>query len=65
MSDQPPLPEPDDAAMPRWVKLLGIAALVFALAFAGLHLAGGGLGDHMSRHGSPGHGPEPHRPEQP
>jgi hypothetical protein len=39
--------------MPRWVKLLGIAAVVFLVAFAALHIAGRGLGHHMpAMHGS-------------
>jgi hypothetical protein len=56
MSDLPPVPESDDAPTPRWVKLLAIAALVFVLAFAALHLTGGGLGHPMGGHGAPSHG---------
>jgi len=52
MADLPP--DSDDAPMPRWVKLLGIAAVVFLLAFAALHLTGRGLGHGMhGGHGSP------------
>jgi hypothetical protein len=58
MSDQPSVPDSDDAATPRWVKLLAIAALVFVLAFAALHLTGRGLGHHMGGHGAPSHGSE-------
>jgi hypothetical protein len=39
---------------PRWVKLLGIGAVVVLLLFGGLHVAGGGAMQHL-----PGaHGPE-------
>lgn len=61
MPDLPPAPESDDAPMPRWVKLLGIAAIVFLLAFAVLHLTGRGFGHHMAA----GHGASSHGPEQP
>ena len=41
-------PEPEDAAhvTPRWVKAFGIVALVLALAFVLLHLAGLGFSGH-------------------
>ena len=52
MANQPSDPESDDTPTPRWVKLLGIAAILFLLAFAALHLTGRGLGHHL--HG--GHG---------
>jgi hypothetical protein len=58
MPDLPPAPESDDAPTPRWVKVLGIAAVVFVLAFAALHLAGHGLGHHMAGHRSPSHEPK-------
>ena len=60
MPDLPPASESDDAPTPRWVKVLGIAAVIFALAFAALHLAGRGLGHHMA-----GHEPPSHEPKQP
>ena len=47
MPDLPPSPGSDDAPTPRWVKLLGIAAVVFVVAFAVLHLTGHGGGHHM------------------
>ena len=35
---------------PRWVKVLGVVALVVVLLFLGVHLAGGGMGPgaHLS-----------------
>ena len=43
--------------MPRWVKLLGIAVVVLALLFAGLHLTGNGGGPGLhgagAEHGMP------------
>ena len=54
MPNQPPDPDSDAAPMPRWVKLFGIAAGLFLLAFAVLHLTGRGLGHHLhGAHGSP------------
>ena len=47
MPDVPRDPDPDDAPMPRWVKLLAIAGVVFLLAFALLHLTGRGLGHRV------------------
>ena len=38
--------EREDEATPRWVKVFGIAALVFLAAFVILHLAGRGFGGH-------------------
>jgi len=42
---------------PRWVKLLGIAFVVLALLFAGLHLTGNGGGPGLhgagAEHGMP------------
>ena len=40
--------EPDTVPppAPRWVKLLGLIALVIVAVFAILHLAGRGLGGH-------------------
>jgi hypothetical protein len=44
----------DNTGTPRWVKAFGIVTIVLLLAFAFLHLAGRGLGDH--RHlGGDGH----------
>jgi hypothetical protein len=37
----------DDAETPRWVKVFGVVALVLVVAFALLHLAGGGFRGHM------------------
>lgn len=57
MPNQPPDPDSDDAPMPRWVKLLGIGAIIFVLAFAVLHLTGRGLGHGLhGAHGSAHHG---------
>lgn len=61
MPDLPPSPDSEDAPMPRWVKRLGLAAIVFLLLFALVHLAGGGLGHHI--HG--GHASPPHSAEHP
>ena len=56
MADVPDLPDSkaqggDDtesiAGTPRWVKLLGLAAVVGVLLMLGIHVAGGGLGGHM------------------
>jgi hypothetical protein len=53
MADPPPYPdsgaEPDEESnpgMPRWVKGLGIFAIVLILLFVILHLAFGGFGSH-------------------
>ena len=34
------------APAPRWVRVLGVAAVVLVLVFLAVHLAGGGLGRH-------------------
>ena len=34
------------APAPRWVRVLGVAAVVLVLVFLVVHLAGGGLGRH-------------------
>ena len=56
MADQPPYPDtgvgPDEestAGTPRWVKVLGIFAIVLVLLFLILHLAFGGFGGHTPR----------------
>jgi len=59
MPERPADRDPDDAPAPRWVKLLGIAAIIFVLAFAVMHLLGGGLGHH----GHGGHVPPQHGAE--
>jgi hypothetical protein len=49
MADPPPYPETGDdtgPGAPRWVKVLGIIAVVLVLAFVIVHLTVGGLGDH-------------------
>ncbi|HEX3758949.1 MAG TPA: hypothetical protein VHW23_09595 [Kofleriaceae bacterium] len=61
MSDLPSIPGSDDVPTPRWVKVLGIAAVVFVLAFVVLHLSARGFGHHMAA----GHGASSHGPEQP
>ena len=30
--------------MPRWVKVFAVVGILLVIAFAGVHLAGGGLG---------------------
>jgi hypothetical protein len=40
---------------PPWVKVFGMIALIAAVLFAVLHLAGVGIGDHM-HHGMSGDG---------
>lgn len=45
MTDVPSGPNNDDT--PRWVKVFGIIVGVLILLFVILHLAGGGLGNHM------------------
>jgi hypothetical protein len=61
MPDLPAGPDSDNTATPRWVKLLGIAAVVFLLLFAIVHLVGGGFHHHAPA----GYPPPHHRPEQP
>jgi len=39
-------PEPEEAPMPAWVYAFGIAVILIALVFVGLHLAGGGIPQH-------------------
>lgn len=46
MSNAPP-DSTDDPGMPRWVKVCCVIAVVFVIAFAALHLAGGGFRHHM------------------
>ena len=53
MADPPPYPgsgavpdEESSAGMPRWVKVLGIVALLVLLLFVILHVAFGGFGGH-------------------
>jgi len=41
--------EESTGGTPRWVKLLGIIALVLVLLFVILHLAFGGFGGHSPR----------------
>jgi hypothetical protein len=47
MANLPTDPDSKDAPAPRWVKLLGLAAIAFIAVFVVLHLLGGGLGHHM------------------
>jgi hypothetical protein len=50
MSDPPSDHDSDgDVGTPRWVKALGISAIVIVLLFVILHLAFGGFGSHSSR----------------
>jgi hypothetical protein len=59
MAEPPADQDSDDAPTPRWVKRLGIAAIIFILVFAVVHLLGGGLGHHLhGGHASPPHGVE-------
>ena len=52
-------PEDDEHQTPRWVKVFGIVALVLVLAFAILHLMGGGFRGHgPAAHGTD-HGSRP------
>jgi hypothetical protein len=37
----------DPTPTPRWVKIFGIIAIIVAVAFVILHLAGGGPGRHF------------------
>jgi hypothetical protein len=64
MVDLPPRPDTPDAPTPRWVKRFGLVALALLLVFLVVHLAGGGLGHHMSGgHAPPAH--DPHGPGHP
>jgi hypothetical protein len=48
MVDPPPYPDAaGEAGTPRWVKVFGIIAIILALVFVIVHLAGGGLGGHL------------------
>lgn len=40
-------PTDQEAGTPTWVKVFGVTALLFAIAFAALHLTGRGLGAGM------------------
>jgi hypothetical protein len=63
MADLPTDRDSDDAPTPRWVKLLGIAAVLFVVVFAVMHLLGGGLGHHQhGDHTPPQH--DDHTPPQ-
>jgi hypothetical protein len=44
---------------PRWVKRLGLVALVLVVIFALLHLTGRGFGPHMHMHGAAAEGAVP------
>lgn len=57
MADLPPYPASDDdtemetgrespTSTPRWVKVLGLIAIILVLLFITLHLTFGGLKDH-------------------
>ena len=47
MADPPPYPDTgDDTGTPRWVKILGIIALVVLLLVVIVMLTGGGPGGH-------------------
>jgi hypothetical protein len=37
----------NDMPTPRWVKVFGVVAVIVAVAFLLLHLAGGGPGRHF------------------
>jgi hypothetical protein len=55
MADPPTYPEAggdtsdETGGTPRWVKVLGIIAVVLVLMFVILHLAFGGFGGHTQR----------------
>ena len=52
MADLPPYADAgDDPGTPRWVKILGIIALVVVLLVVVVILAGGGLGGHTPPEG--------------
>jgi hypothetical protein len=58
MSDSPAARDPDSdhgstAAAPRWVRVSGIVAIVLAVLFVVVHLAGGGF-DHHTPSDAPG-----------
>ena len=44
---------------PRWVKVLGVVAVVLILAFVISHLMGGGLGNHARPAPGPAVGSQP------
>jgi hypothetical protein len=46
MERQVPNSRSSREAIPRWVKLFGLAALVVLVVFVALHLAGGGMRHH-------------------
>jgi hypothetical protein len=47
MAEPPRLPSTDEEApMPRWVYAVGIAVVLMALVFVGMHLASGGIPQH-------------------
>ena len=43
-----PVPEADDAGMPRWVKVFGIVIIVLVLLVGAMLLAGHGPGQHTA-----------------
>lgn len=52
MADAPQPPEAAGAkeagpAMPRWVKIFALIALSLLVLFVIVHLAGGGMGNHL------------------
>lgn len=50
---------PDYPGAPRWVKALGVLALVALLVIVGIHLSGGGLAHLLDHGGSASSSPAP------
>ncbi|HEU0079500.1 MAG TPA: hypothetical protein VFQ76_17720 [Longimicrobiaceae bacterium] len=54
MADPPHHPDPGDfPGTPRWVKVYGLAAIVFVLVVVVVHLAGGGFRHHGAEGDTP------------
>jgi hypothetical protein len=49
-----PTPRDEPETTPMWVKVFGVVAVLFVIAFAALHLAGRGFGPGMHSHGNGG-----------